>query len=232
MIPLTNRFEYLPMSRVEVDGHRTYQTPCGQLLSSVTTILDSTKPLDSKQSLDNWRKRVGDKKAQTISEESSSRGTRMHKYLENWVLGKPDPRPTNPMAIPSWLMHNEIIEHGLSNVSEFWGIETALYYSELYAGTTDGVGVWKNRPAIIDYKQSNKVKKREWIDDYFIQEVFYGTAHNKMFGTKIETGVIMMCVQPDTLQSKPQYLEFVIEGSDWRLYEQKMWDRIAQFYKV
>jgi len=232
MIKFNTVHNYVALTRSEIDGQRKYLTPDGQHLASVTTILDRTKSEESKEGLANWRRSVGHKKAQEITETAAARGTRMHTYLEKYIKQEPFDRPTNPMALPSWRMAHKVIEHGLCNVEEIWGVEVAVYYEGLYAGTTDSIGVWRGRPAIVDYKQSNKVKKREWIDDYFTQLTFYGTAHNKMFGTDINTGVIMMCVAPATSRHEPQYLEFVLEGDEWAHYQQKMWDRVAQFYNV
>jgi genome maintenance exonuclease 1 len=145
------------------------------------------------------------------------------------------PLPTNPYAHPSWFMAAEVILKGLvPNVDEFWGVEVPLYYSGLYAGTTDCVGVWKGRPAIMDFKQSNKVKKREYIGDYFLQLCAYAQAHNNMHGTDINQGVILMAVQPkllpDNTYSTPEYLEFVIEGDEFAHWSNEWTKRVELYY--
>jgi genome maintenance exonuclease 1 len=131
-------------------------------------------------------------------------------------------------------MAAEIILQGLVHVDEFWGVEVPVYYSGLYAGTTDCVGVWKGRPAIIDFKQSNKVKKREWITDYFLQLAAYAQAHNNTHGTDIDTGVILMAVQPkilaDCTYSKPEYLEFVVEGDEFAYWTDQWTKRVELYY--
>ena len=200
-------------------------TPDGFAVPSVTTILDATKPEEAKQALQNWRNRVGHKQAQAITTEAAGRGTRLHKWLENFVkLGETGEPGSNPYSQQSHLMAKTIIDNGLSKCNEFWATEASLYFPEMYAGTTDLVGVHDNSEAIIDFKQSNREKKEEWITDYFLQVVFYGTAHNEMFGTNIRKGVILMCTKDN------KYQEFIIDGKKWDEYTLKMWARLEQYY--
>ena len=232
---ITNKFNYAPISRTTVEGKRHYALPGGDKVPSVTTILDRTKSEESKAALQQWRKNVGEARAQQIVTEAANRGTRMHAYLEQYALSDDlKELPNNPFAQPSWFMAAEIILKGLSNVDEFWGVEVPVYYSGLYAGTTDCVGVWKKKPAIIDFKQSNKVKKREYISDYFIQLAAYAQAHNATHGTDINTGVIMMAVQPKELPdgslATPEYLEFVIEGDEFAYWTEEWTKRVELYY--
>jgi genome maintenance exonuclease 1 len=211
--------------------------PDGSKVPSVTTILDRTKPAEAREALARWKKAVGEQKAQQIVTEAANRGTRMHSYLESFVLADDmKPLPTNPYAHPSWFMAAEVILKGLCNVDEFWGVEVPLYYSGLYAGTTDCVGVWKGRPAIMDFKQSNKVMKREYIGDYFIQLAAYAQAHNSMHSTDINQGVILMAVQPkllpDNSYSTPEYLEFVIEGDEFAHWSNEWSKRVDLYYQT
>jgi genome maintenance exonuclease 1 len=232
---IINRYNYTPCDRTTIDGKRHYCLPDGSKVPSVTTILDKTKSEESRQALANWRKAVGEQKAQQITTEAANRGTRMHSYLESYVLSNDmKPLPTNPYAHPSWFMAAEVILKGLCNVDEFWGVEVPLYYSGLYAGTTDCLGVWKGRPAIMDFKQSNKPKKREYIGDYFLQLCAYAQAHNNMHGTTIDQGVILMAVQPklleDTTYSTPEYLEFVINGDEFKHWSNEWNKRVELYY--
>ena len=166
---IIKKYDYTAISRTTIDGKRHYCLPNGDKVPSVTTILDKTKPEEAKQKLQEWKNRVGVERAQAITTEAANRGTRMHAYLESFILQDDmKPLPTNPYAHPSWFMAAEVILKGLCHVDEFWGSEVPVYYSGLYAGTTDCVGVWKGKPAIMDFKQTNRPKKREWIDDYFI----------------------------------------------------------------
>lgn len=232
---IINRYNYTPCDRTTIDGKRHYCLPDGSKVPSVTTILDKTKSEESRQALANWRKAVGEQKAQQITTEAANRGTRMHSYLESYVLSDDmKPLPTNPYAHPSWFMAAEVILKGLCNVDEFWGVEVPLYYSGLYAGTTDCLGLWKGRPAIMDFKQSNKPKKREYIGDYFLQLCAYAQAHNNMHGTEINQGVILMAVQPkmqpDNTYSTPEYLEFVIEGDEFAHWSNEWNKRVELYY--
>lgn len=225
---LYNKFNYTVINRESIDGQRHYCLPDGTKVPSVTTILDATKPDEKKKILADWRKRVGAVQAQQISTEASNRGTRMHKWLETYVkqgeMGLPG---SNPFSVQSHSMANIIVFEGLANnVSEFWGVEVPVYYSGLYAGTTDCIGVWRDSPAIIDFKQTNKVKKKEWIDDYFIQLAAYAMAHNNTYQTDIKTGVILMCSA-----SEPHlYQEFVIENAEFEYWSEQWLLRLERYY--
>lgn len=230
------KFNYQSLSRQNVNGQRRYSTADGSLLPSVTTILDATKPQEKINALQEWKNRVGHERAQQITTEAANRGTKMHSFLEHYVVnGSMKEKPGNIFHHPSWYMADNVIKQGLVNCNEFWGIEVPLYFPEIYAGTTDCVGVHNNIPSIIDFKQSNKPKKREWIDDYFLQLTAYATAHNELHGTNIKRGVIMMCVRPEQSEGgeiikNPEYQEFVLEGSEFDKYENLWWKRVEEFY--
>ena len=230
------KFDYTPIPRVVVEGKRFYATPDGKNLPSVTTILDKTKSEESREALNRWRRSVGAEKAQQITTEAANRGTRMHTYLEDYVkTGEIKERTTNPYSWASHAMAHVVVEKGLKNVNEFWGIEVPLYFPGIYAGTTDGAGIHLNEEAILDYKQSNKPKKREWIEDYFVQLCAYAEAHNEVHGTRIRKGVILMCVKPDVdeqfnIIKPPEYQEFVLEGAEFDRYRDLWWRRVEQFY--
>jgi genome maintenance exonuclease 1 len=232
---ITQRYNYAPINRETIDGKRHYCLPDGSKVPSVTTILDRTKPAEAREALANWKRAVGEKRAQEITTEAANRGTRMHAYLEQYVLTTDlKPLPGNPYAHPSWFMAAEVILKGLQHVDEFWGTEVPLYYSGLYAGTTDLIGTWKGQPAIMDFKQSNKVKKKEYIGDYFLQLAAYAAAHNEMHNTNINTGVVLMAVQPklqaDGTYSTPEYLEFVIEGDEFAYWANEWMKRVELYY--
>lgn len=219
------KFNYITLSKENIDGSRKYSTPDGLKLPSVTTILEATKPIEKKKALQEWRNRVGHKQAQAITTEAAGRGTRMHKFIEDYIkTGKLNDPGSNPYSIQSHKMAQSIIYQGLSKCNEFWGTEVSLYFPKVYAGTTDLVGVHDGSDAIMDHKQSNKLKKREWIDDYFLQLAFYATAHNEVYGTNIRKGVIFMCTADNI------YQEFIIEGTEWDKYVDLMWRRIEEYY--
>lgn len=220
-----NKFSYIKLNRIDTPEGRRYATPDGEKLPSVTTILDATKPEEKTKALQEWRNRVGHTQAQAITTEAAGRGTRLHKWLENFVKTGTTGEPgSNPYSQQSHDMAHSIITKGLSKCNEFWGTEVPLYFPKVYAGTADLIGVHAGEPAILDFKQSNKLKKREWIEDYFIQLLFYGTAHNEVYGTNICKGVIMMCTADNI------YQEFIIEGNEWKAYEDKMWIRLEKYY--
>ncbi len=224
---IPTKFDYPSLEKTNLNGSRKYLTPDGFTVPSVTTILEATKPEEKKKALQEWRKRVGEQKAKEITAEAAGRGTRMHKFLENHVkTGVTDQPGTNPYSIQSHNMAKTIIEKGLINCQEFWGTEVSLYFPEVYAGTTDLVGVHDKSECIMDHKQTNKPKKREWIDDYFLQLAAYANAHNEVYGTKIRKGVIFMCTADN------QYQEFIIEGAEFDKYSDAWFARLEQYYST
>ena len=233
---LIEKFQYKAMSRTNIDGKRHYTTPTGAPVPSVTTILDKTKSKEKMEALANWRRRVVEQKAQAITTEAANRGTRMHTYLENYVLnGEIKERGNNPFSWQSHAMAETVIREGMCNVDEVWGVEVPMYFPGIYAGTTDCVGVHSGSEAIMDFKQSNKPKKEEWIEDYKLQLCAYAEAHNEVYGTNIRKGVVLMAVKPDIdemghLKNDPVYQEFVVEGDDFEHWRQQWWKRVEQYY--
>jgi len=230
------KFQYESLTRENVNGSRQYNTPDKSKVPSVTTILSATEPKEKKQALNEWRKRVGTEKAQKITTEAANRGTKMHTYLENFVKnGSLSEQPKNPFHRSSHAMADSVIKQGLINCDEYWGVEVSLYFPKIYAGTTDCVGRHLTNESIIDFKQSNKPKKREWIDDYFIQLCAYAEAHNEIHNTNIKKGVIMMCVKPDEdeqglMVGIPIYQEFILEGNEFEHFRSLWWKRVEEYY--
>ena len=224
---ITDKYPYAELKKQTIDGSRKYVTPDGHKLPSVTTILSATASEEKKQALNNWRKRVGYAKAQEITTEAAGRGTRMHKWLEDYIktddIGTPG---SNPYSQQSHVMAQTIIAEGLVNCDEYWGTEVSLYYPEIYAGTTDLVGIHAGDEAIMDHKQTNRPKKREWIDDYFIQMTAYADAHNEVYGTKIRKGVIFMCSKDN------EYQEFIVEGKEFDKYHSEWLKKLEQYYTL
>ena len=210
--------------RTTIDGKRVYDINNGQFkLPSVTTILSATQSAEKRESLQRWREREGEDNAARIVEQSGARGTAMHKILEKYIIeeGYLDQTEVGQQA------HNmalQVIQKGLCNVSEYYGSEATLYYPGLYAGQTDLVGLHKNEMAIIDFKQTNKPKKKEWIDDYCIQLAAYTMAHNYVHRTGISKGVIMMCSKDNF------YQEFIIQGLEMKKYMHMFLKKIDQYY--
>ena len=206
-----------------IDGKRHYDIGDDKL-PSVTTILSATQSEEKKKSLADWRARMGAQSADRIRDVSAMRGTAMHKFLECYIdgSGHKDLTSIGKEAEP---MAKKIIESGLGDLGEVWGQEVTLYYPGLYAGATDIVGIYEGKPAIIDFKQTNKPKKREWISDYFCQLGAYCMAHNYVYGTKIQSGVILMCSK-DLLFQK-----FEVSGSEFVRHQHDFLRKIDQYYK-
>jgi hypothetical protein len=227
MSKLNPKFEYTTLSRQSVYGKRLYSLPDGGKVPSVTTILSQTMPPEKRQMLADWKKKVGEEQAQLITTQSSSRGTRMHAYLETYIkTGEIKDQVTNPYAQEGLVMAKTVIANADDKISEFWGSEVSLFYPGLYAGTADSLGVHEGKSAVFDFKQSNKPKKREWIDDYFLQLASYIMAHDEVYGTKIERGVILMCT-PDLI-----FQEFVVEGDELEEYKIKWCSRVEQYFNI
>ena len=213
------KYNYVKASRSTEHGTRHYNVD-GTKLPSVTAILDKTK---DKSFLDRWRARVGDEEAERIKNHSSKRGTSMHKFIEKHITGAgyDDLTTIGQEARP---MAQKIIDVGLTPISEYYGSEISLYYPGLFAGSTDLVCIHNGKETIVDFKQSNRPKREDWIQDYFLQIGAYAMAHDYVHGSNIEQGVIMICT-PDLY-----YQEFKFDGEMMRKYRHQFLQRLSQFY--
>ena len=221
---LVDKYSYPKSSRAKLDGLRHYTIDGSQKkLPSVTTVLGQTQPKEKQESLERWRNRVGLREAQKITRDAAIRGTAMHKYLEDLIRGQRSLGLT-PLGVEATKMAEIIVERGLNDCSEIYGIEATLFYPNLYAGSVDLVAKYKDKVSIIDFKQTNKPKQREWIGDYFLQMAAYGMAHDAVYGTSIEQGVIMMCSKDG------YYQQFMIEGDEFRRAKHKFLGRLDEFY--
>jgi genome maintenance exonuclease 1 len=218
-------YNYQPLQRVDSTDGRRYNTPTGYL-PSVTTILSATKSEESKQKLQEWKKRVGVSEADRITKEASNVGTIMHSILEHWVLNKEYDPGNNMIHTQAKMMADKVKENISPFISEIWGSEVNLYYPDLYAGTTDLVGMWKGKPAILDFKQTNKPKKREWIEDYFLQLSAYALAHNELYGTNITQGAIFMCSREGNFQL------FEVSEGEFEFWKTEWTKRVERFYQI
>ena len=219
-----NSYRYPKTQREKVNGLRHYVFD-KEKLPSVTTILDQTQSAEKREALARWRESKGEAEATRIVDESGARGTAMHKILEMYILEQGYLDETN-VGKQAHNMAIQVIQNGLSNITEYYGTECTLYYPGLYAGQTDLVGIHKGQDAIIDFKQTNKPKKREWIDDYFLQLSAYAMAHNILFKTQITKGVIMMCSKDN------YYQEFIVEGDEFQKYKHNFLRRVDEYYKT
>ena len=213
------KYNYVRVSRTTENGSRTYDVN-GTKLPSVTTILDKTK---DKSYLDKWRAKVGNEEAERIKNLSSKRGTSMHKFIEKHITGAgyDDLTEIGQQAKP---MAQKIIDVGLTPISEYYGSEISLYYPGLFAGSTDLVCIHNDKETIVDFKQANRAKREDWIQDYFLQIGAYAMAHDHIHGSNIEQGIIMICT-PDLY-----FQEFRFEGEQMREYRHKFLARLNQYY--
>lgn len=221
MLSINSPYPYQEFQRKSVNGKRLYENPYGDAVPSVTTILDKTKPKEKREALNRWKKRVGEEEARRIVTEAANVGTQMHNMLEAWVKNE---EYVGESTVQSRMMADTVKKNVEPYLDEVWGSEVNLCYPELYAGTTDLVGVYKGKPTIMDFKQTNKPKKREWIDDYFMQGAAYGLAHNEMFGTEIENIAIFMCSRDCEWQL------FEVEAAEFKEWSECWSKRVEEFY--
>jgi genome maintenance exonuclease 1 len=182
--------------------------------------LDSTK---DKSHLDAWVKTVGQEEADRIKNEAAMVGTHMHGCLERFIKHRPIEVPTSWLAVRGYRMAMALAEKFFPDRDEVWGTEVPLYYPERYAGTTDLAAVFRGKTSILDFKQANRMKKRDWIEDYFHQLAAYALAHDQLHGTQIEQGVVLMAAQDGQIQ------EFVSVGREWQQYKQAWLSRLDQY---
>ncbi len=221
--PFVEKFQYKNCQQINdpVTRKRVYLTPDGESLPSVTTILSATKDMTA---LNEWKKRVGEQKAKEITTEAAGVGTAMHSNLERFIAGIERMPGKNPVHVQANLMADQIIINGLSNVNEVWAMEQSLYFPGLYSGTTDLVAVYKDNPSVCDYKQTNKPKKAEWVEDYFLQLVAYILAHNEVYGTDIREGHVFMCSRAC------EYQQFDLLPKDFNKYQDMWLNKVEEYY--
>ncbi len=216
------KYTYPKSIRSLVNDARHYSVG-DEKLPSVTTILSATQSSEKRESLARWQAKVGKNEAERVKNQAASRGTNMHLHLERYILGEGHKDLTDEGQVAGD-MAQVIIDKGLCDLSEIWGSEVTLYYPGLYAGATDLVGVYDYENSIVDFKQSNRPKRREWIDDYFMQLGAYAMAHNCVYDTDITQGVILMCT-PDKYFQK-----FQIKGREFIKYQHKFLERLDKYY--
>ena len=221
--PFVERFQYKNCVQVNdpVTRKRVYKTPDGESLPSVTTILGATKDMTA---LNEWRDRIGWDKAAQITREAAGVGTAMHSNLERFLCGVQRQPGNNPVHVQANSMADVIIKNGIKDLDEVWAMEQSLYFPGLYSGTTDLVAVYKGNPSVCDYKQTNKPKKAEWIEDYYIQLVAYILAHNEVYGTDIREGHVFMCSRD------LQYQQFDLMPSEFSKYQDLWLSKVEEYW--
>jgi genome maintenance exonuclease 1 len=223
--PFIERFQYKNCQQINdpVTRKRVYLTPDGESLPSVTTILSATKDMTA---LNEWKKRVGEQKAKEITTEAAGVGTAMHANLERFIAGLQRQPGNAPVHVQANKMADVIIDNGLKYVNEVWAMEQSLYFPGLYSGTTDLVAVFKDNPSVCDYKQTNRPKKEEWVEDYKIQLVAYILAHNEVYKTDIREGHVFMCSRDF------QYQQFDLWPDDFNKYQDLWLGKVEEYYNA
>ena len=218
------KFIYPKSTRSLINGKRHYDVGTEEKLPSVTTILQATQSEEKRKKLAEWRERQGAQRAERIRDLSAMRGTSMHTYLEGYIT---DQRHLDLTALgrEAGRMADVVIRSGLGDLEEVWGTEVTLYYPGLYAGATDVAGIYDGRESIIDFKQTNKPKRREWIEDYFIQLAAYAMAHNHVYDTHIQQGVILMCSKDGFFQ------KFVVSDKEFKEYKYAFLKKVDYYHQ-
>lgn len=229
--PFVEKIKYKHCRQINdpITRKRVYQTPDGECLPSVTTILSSTKDMTH---LNEWKKRIGEEKANQITKEAAGVGTGLHSNLEKFLCGIQRQPGNNPVHVKANAMADIIIQNALKDVDEVWAMEQSLYFPGLFSGTTDLVCVYKNKPSICDYKQTNKPKKAEWVEDYYLQLVAYIMSHNEIYGTDIKEGHIFMVSRGDDAM-KPGgeiYQQFDLWPADYNKYQDMWLTKVEEYY--
>ena len=216
-------YKYPKCTRSLIEGNRHYDIN-QEMLPSVTTIISATQSDEKKASLANWRQKVGENEAERIKNTAAARGTLMHSFLEYYVRGDKLLDLSDEGQVASG-MGQVIIDQGFSELKEIWGSEVTLFYPGLYAGSTDLCGIYSEHESIIDFKQTNKPKRKEWIDDYFVQLGAYAMAHDVIYNTCIHQGVILMCSKDGFFQ------KFTSTGKEFTRFKHKFLEKVGQFYQ-
>ena len=216
-------YKYPKCTRSLIEGNRHYDIN-QEMLPSVTTIISATQSDEKKASLANWRQKVGENEAERIKNEAASRGTAMHQFLEFYLRNEKILDLSDEGQVASG-MGQVIIDQGFSELKEIWGSEVTLFYPGLYAGSTDLCGIYSEHESIIDFKQTIKPKRREWIDDMFLQLGAYAMAHDVIYNTCVDQGVILMCSKDGFFQ------KFTSTGKEFTRFKHKFLEKVGQFYQ-
>ncbi len=222
---LNKKFNYPKSIRAYYNGQRLYNIG-NQKLPSVTTILSATESEEKKESLERWKIKVGRKEADLISRQSLSRGSAMHDFLEKYILNQLNLDLLGDNSLEK-KMADQIIENGLRNyLSEVWGVEATLYYPGKYAGAADLIGIYDGKQSLLDFKTSNKPRRDEWNDEYYLQLGAYSLAHNKVYGTNINQGVILLCTKDLMFQ------RFIVDSDRLKDCQKRFLEKVEQYYNT
>ena len=174
-----------------IEGKRFYVTPKGNKYVSITSLLSNL----SKDSISQWRRRVGETEANKISRQASSRGTRVHNICESYIQNQVGILED---ALPDAIDMFKSIVPFLDRIDNIHVVEGALYSDDLgVAGRTDLIAEFDGNLAVIYYKTSRKPKNWEMCHSYFMQGAFYAYAYEELTGTPLNNIIIIMAVEND-----------------------------------
>ena len=220
---IENKYDYPSLERVDLERGRHYIDSTGTPVPSVTTILSGTS---EKKGIEQWKRRVGEKEAERVIKESTDIGSAVHEAIEEYLHGNEwDDFSETRTDLIARSITKKFISDGLKSIDETWGLEVGLILDGLYAGTADCVGLVKGVPSIIDFKTAKKIKRRDWIDDCFLQGCAYANAHNVMFNTSIKQVVILM-IDRDLI-----FKDFVVKGHEFDFFTNKWKQKLIAFNK-
>ena len=219
---IESKYKYKKYTRDNDLGSRHYNVG-EKKIPSVTTILSATQSEEKKQGLHRWRERVGFQEANRITQQAALRGTEMHYVLENYIDGK-GYLNLSPEGAQPRLMAHEIVQN-LDKLKIVYGNEVCLAYEDLWAGATDVVGIYDDQPTILDFKQSNKIKREEYVEDYYYQIAAYSLAHKKQYGP-ITQGLICVCTKDIV------YQEFKMNEEKLKRYEDLWMERVTKYHET
>jgi genome maintenance exonuclease 1 len=221
---MNNKFTYPDLERVDTEIGRHYLDSNGNLVPSVTTVLSKTS--NNKEGIEKWRNKVGDLEADRIMKQSTDIGTAVHEAIEKYLNKEhwDDFEESNDQLMARKIT-SKFINQGLEKITEIWGLEVGLILDNLYAGTADCVGTYQGTPSLIDFKTARRIKRREWIEDYFLQGCAYANAHNVMFNTEIKQIVILM-VDRDLI-----FKEYIVRLDEFNELTYKWKKRLIYFDK-
>ena len=219
---IKNKYTYPKLERVDTEIGRHYLDSTNKPVPSVTTVLSGTSK--SKDGLIKWRNRVGDEEADRVIKQSTDIGTAVHEAIEKFLNKESwnDFGDTSDQIMAKNISH-KFVNDALDGITEIWGLEVGLILDNLYAGTADCVGLYKNVPTLIDFKTAKKIKKRDWIEDYFLQGCAYANAHNVMFETDIQQIVILMVDRNLIFQ------EYIVRPTEFSYLTRKWKNRLIEF---
>jgi genome maintenance exonuclease 1 len=216
---IKNPLPYEDLESVTTEEGRRYQTPEGNVYPSITTVLKHL----SEESIQKWKKRVGEKEAEVVSRRAAERGTYVHEMIEKYLNNDPQYRNGYmPYVVQSFLTVKDVLD---KHIGDIYAQEVPLYSDELgVAGRVDCVAEFDDEIAIIDFKTSKKYKKPQWIENYFMQEAFYALAWEERTSVPIDKLVTIVAVH------ETEDYQVFVQKREW--WVPKLIDTINEYKRI